>query len=79
METIDPSNVKELKASKNVKGLIEALENEDWYVRMCAAVVLGEIGDKRAMEPLTSALKDRSRDIRRSTAMALEKIKAKES
>jgi len=46
-----------MKAKKDVEGLIKALNYErDHDVRMGAAEALGEIGDKRAVEPLIQAL-----------------------
>ena len=41
---------------------------------MKAAVALGEIGDKRAVEPLTQALKDENSDVRMKAKLALEGI-----
>jgi len=51
-------NVRRMKVKKDVEGLIKALNYErDHDVRMGAAEALGEIGDKRAVEPLIQALK----------------------
>lgn len=47
----------QMKVKKDVKGLIKSLGDEDSYVRQEAAKALGEIGDKRAVEPLIQALK----------------------
>jgi len=66
-------NIEELKASKNVKGLIDALKDEDFNVRYSAAGALEEIGEP-AVEPLIEALKDKNRDVRESVAYALGKI-----
>jgi len=44
-------------------------------VRWCSAEVLGEIGDKRAVEPLIQALKDVKADVRKSAAEALGKLR----
>ena len=52
------SNIEELKANKDVEGLINALKDKDPMVRGDAAEVLGKIGDSRAVEPLIEALKD---------------------
>src|SRR4030042_6695678 len=52
------SNIGELKANKDVEGLIDALKDKDPIVRGDAAEVLGKIGDSRAVEPLIEALKD---------------------
>lgn len=72
-----------------VGSLIETLEDEDINIA-CGATIrealavgegaaraLGEIGDKRAVEPLTKALKDGDESIRRAAKNALEKIKTK--
>jgi len=42
-----------------VIGLMNALSNEDWYVRSFAVKRLGKIGDKRAVRPLIKALQDK--------------------
>jgi HEAT repeat protein len=51
------SKVEKMKAKRDVEGLIEALNDEDFNVRAAAASALGEIGDKRAVKPLRDALK----------------------
>jgi len=43
-----------------VESLIKALKDKDSNVRRYAAVVLGEIGDERAVEPLTEVLKNKN-------------------
>ena len=48
-------NVEKMKEKKDVKGLIKALRSESDYVRGNAAEALGEIGDARAVKPLTQA------------------------
>ena len=53
-----PPDIGELKAIKNVKGLIKALKSKDRNVRRSAVEALGEIKDARAVEPLIEALKD---------------------
>ncbi len=57
-----------------VTGLIQALKNEDSNVRERAAEVLGEIGDKRAVEPLAEALQDWDPAVSGAAAEALEGI-----
>ena len=47
--------------------------------RSLVATALGEIGSKRAIEPLTNALTDMNRAVREAAKRALEKIKAKQS
>jgi hypothetical protein len=41
-----------------VERLIAKLKDKDWFVRREAAEALGELGDKRAVEPLIAALPD---------------------
>ena len=72
-------NIEELKASKNLKGLIEALNDKYGDFRLEAARALGNIGDSRAIEPLIEALKDEDNYVREAARAALEKIKAKKS
>lgn len=57
-----------------VELLLVALRNEDMGVRHRAAYALGDIGDPRAVHPLTAALKDAYGDVRRAAATALGKI-----
>ena len=57
-----------------VEPLIQALKDEDSFVREGAAEALGKIGDKRAVEPLINALKDEDRDVREAAAEALGEI-----
>jgi hypothetical protein len=67
-----------LKLGKNaVPGLTEALSHKDEEQRNTAANILAKIGPdaKGAVGALTAALKDRSRLVRESAALALESIK----
>jgi HEAT repeat protein len=58
--------------------IISALKkDEDYYVRANAAEDLGEIGDVRAVEPLTQALQDEDTWVRICAERALEKIQGK--
>ena len=57
-----------------VERLIEALKDENKYVRWGAAGALGELGDVRAVEPLIEALKDKDSNVREMVTCALEKI-----
>jgi hypothetical protein len=60
--------------------VIDALTNKDEKVRWRAAEALGEIGDQRAVEPLTIALTDKeSFIVRQDAAHALGKICSKQS
>lgn len=60
-----------------VEEYIQRLEDKDVYVRRTAARVLGERGDKRAVEPLTRAMDDEDEDVRYWAARAIEKIEGK--
>lgn len=68
-------NVKKMEKKRDVKGLIKALNNRDYDVRREAAEALGRIGDKRAVEPLIQALKERG-DLSAYAAEALGNIEA---
>jgi len=63
-----------IKDAKAVEPLIQALKDEDYFVREAAARALGEIKDKRAVEPLLEALGDEWWNVRLDAAMALGKI-----
>ena len=56
---LGPPDVENLKAKKDVEGLLKYKKDND--VREKAAAALGEIGDERAVGPLTHALKYKSR------------------
>ena len=78
MPLFAPPNVEELKAKRDVLGLIKPLEyQQDWRVRTSAAEALGQIGDARAFEPLIAALKDQNAFVRTSAAKALRQIGAR--
>ena len=52
-------NIQTLKRKGNIEGLIQALNyQDDQNVRREAVWALGQIGDKRAVEPLISCLDD---------------------
>ena len=57
-----------------VERLIQALKDENKYVRWGAAGALGEMGDERAVEPLIEALEDKDSSVRDVVVWALEKI-----
>ena len=69
-------NVEELKVKGDIHGLIKALRYGDFDVRVKAAEALGNIGDKRAVEPLMDTLKDENRDVRKEAEKALLKLHA---
>ncbi|MFQ6126416.1 MAG: HEAT repeat domain-containing protein [Candidatus Heimdallarchaeota archaeon] len=60
-----------------VDALIRVLQAADREVRRRAAWTLGEIGDEKAVEPLTQALTDKNQDVQRAAREALVKIKTK--
>ena len=69
------TNVKKLRESRNVQGLIFALQHKDPTVQYDAAEALGDIGDERAVEPLLAALKnDETGGVRWKAAEALSKL-----
>ncbi len=53
--------------------LIEALSNENWQVRLNAAVALGEIGNPTATPALIAALNDGNWEVRANVTIALGK------
>lgn len=65
-----------LGTSESVPVLSEALESKDWWTSVGAAQALGNIGDKRAVEPLCRAALARDRDVnlRANAAVSLGKI-----
>ena len=58
----------------DIHDLIKALEYGDSITRYDAALALGKIGDRRAVEPLIKALGDIDTDVRQAAALALGKI-----
>jgi HEAT repeat protein len=59
MPLFGPPDVAQLKAKRDVQGLIRALGyTADPNVRRAAAAALGELGDARAVDPLILALKN---------------------
>jgi HEAT repeat protein len=54
--------------------LIDNLNSNEWQIRKHLAEILGEIGDKRGLEPLKNLLNDENDDVRSSVKLSLEKI-----
>jgi len=68
-------NIKKMKAKKDVEGLIKALDyKKDYDVISDAILALGELRDKRAVEPLFHALGDSNLLVEGRAAEALEVI-----
>jgi HEAT repeat protein len=66
-------DVQKLASRQDVPGLLKALTwQKDAEVRQSAASALGFFEDERAIEPLVSALKDSSFEVRAAAAQALE-------
>lgn len=57
-----------------VREQIAALRDEDWAVREDAAMALGGLRDKRAVEPLITVLRDSDRAVREAAVAALTAI-----
>ena len=59
--------------------MIEVLGDEDWHVREMAAWALGEIGDDRAVDPLSYlSVNDTDSDVRNEAKKALINLGWKE-
>ena len=63
-----------LRGEPAVELLIEALKDEDWYIRMKAAAVLGSTGDRRAVEPLIAILNSEDNSLKWEAKNALSRI-----
>lgn len=61
----------------NVDFYITALEKGDKITKSFAAELLGEIGDKKAIEPLKKALLDSEEIVRKYAKKAIEKLERK--
>jgi HEAT repeat protein len=75
MSLFGPPNVNKLRSKRNLSGLIKALAwqpQED--IRAAAARALGDIGDARAVMPLTVTLRDPEWSVRHASAEALTNI-----
>jgi HEAT repeat protein len=54
--------------------VLAAIEDPEWRVREAAVATLGRIGNVRAIPPLTAALRDNDKDVRRAAAEALDRF-----
>jgi HEAT repeat protein len=78
MQLFGPPNVAKLKASRDIKGLVKALDyKKDSNVRREAAIALKELKNARSVEPLVDALKDENAFVRDNAAEALGEICAR--
>jgi HEAT repeat protein len=59
-----------------VDGLIQALEDPDWRVRVKVAWALGTIGDMRAYRPLERQMQDPVDSVQEMVREALDRIRA---
>ena len=66
----------QIGGAQAVGPLIEALTDEDPFVRGAAIRALQDIGDMRAVEPLRAALTDKDRQVRDLAAAALATLNA---
>ncbi|MFB0562557.1 MAG: HEAT repeat domain-containing protein [Candidatus Lokiarchaeia archaeon] len=67
-----------IKALESLTALeFKALDDKDYYIRIVTMKSLGEIGDRRAVEPLIEALKDERGGVRKAAAAALGRLKDK--
>jgi hypothetical protein len=61
-------------AAPSLRELTEKLRNEDFRVRVTAALELGKLADSRAVDPLVDALGDQNASVRAAAAAALEQL-----
>ncbi|MBA7660861.1 hypothetical protein ES703_68867 [subsurface metagenome] len=61
-----------------VDTLIETLKDKNWQVRRDTAITLGEIGDSRAIEPLSELLRTETWEhlVRKEATIALKKLRS---
>lgn len=67
-------NIDLLKKDRNVDGLIEAMRSEDALTRQRAALVLGEMDEKKAVQPLIRTLGDPVQAVREAAADSLAMV-----
>jgi HEAT repeat protein len=75
MSLFGPPNIENMKAKRNIQGLIKALTyQKDAHTRELAATALGELRNALAVQPLIPVLKDGNENVRQSAVEALGKI-----
>ena len=62
------------KGERNIKDVIKGIESGDEITRKIAALALGKIGGKKAVDPLVKALGDPSRDVQENAMHSLIKM-----
>jgi len=67
------------KNTDAVPGLIDALKDPHWLVRVTAAETLGSMKATKAVDPLIGLLKDKHSSVRRAAAEALGKMNAEKA
>lgn len=68
-------DIEKLKEKKDVNGLVKALcYKKDDKVRRDAAIILGDMGDLKVLQPLIATLKDEDENVRINVVIALKKI-----
>jgi HEAT repeat protein len=67
-------DVDKLKARNDVGGLIKALDDPAFELRIKAIYALGNIGDRRAVNGLIEHLGDAEGSVRQESALALGKL-----
>lgn len=68
------ATVAEMKAAQDVDGLIAALKDTEWQVRLQAAEALGELRAEKAVDSLLAARKDENANMRWTAVWALGEI-----
>jgi hypothetical protein len=67
-------DIDRMKSERDVDGLIGALQSTDALVRQQAALVLGTLGDRKAVDPLIRKLDDPELHVRETAASSLVTI-----
>lgn len=72
--TVTEKDMKKWEREANVNSLIEALKDNNWWVRENSARILGGMKSRQAVSPLTNLLEDKDWRVRRAAADALGNI-----
>jgi HEAT repeat protein len=68
------SKINGMKSRGNINGLIQALGDDNTFIRLYAAEALGDLNDRVAVNPLINALNDKEFLVRSKAVEALGKI-----